>query len=87
MKTEKETTRLELCGLCFFGCILLGSGWIIQTVKSLVFDQPSERLEECQNDWPVVLASIFLITIGWTGTRYFKKKLEESDSEEIKRPK
>ena len=86
MKTEKETTRLELWGLCFFGCILLGSGLIIITAKFLILDQPSERMEELQYDWPVVLVSILLIVIGWRGRRYFRKKLEETNDEENKRP-
>lgn len=86
MKTEKDTTRKELWGLFFFGCILLGFGLIIITAKALFFDQPSERMTELQDDWPIVLVSILLIAIGWRGRRFFLKKLQENNDEENKRP-
>jgi uncharacterized membrane protein YqjE len=73
MKTEKENTRRELWDLCFLGCLFFGFGLIVLTAKFLIFDQPSERMEELQNDWPVVLFSILFIVVGWRGRRYFKK--------------
>jgi hypothetical protein len=86
MKTEKDITRKELWGLFFFGCLILGSGWIIMIAKFLIFDQPSERVEEWQDDWPIVLFSLLLVTIGWRGRSYFKKELKEENDKETKRP-
>jgi hypothetical protein len=79
-----DTKRKNLVGIniLFFGFQLIGVLLIVQTIKYLILDAPSERIAELDDDWPIVLGCVVLIGVGRWGSVIYKKKLEKFDDQE-----